>query len=230
MLERLSPRSKALRCTYARESQPRFARVLFWQARHFIQAEEAAVFDSITPHRFRCTGDLLRAGVVRPPRALCDQRWFRVPYPGGRKHRDHSRGRHQAWLWWGRREFVESTATHAGDSRTPGIGRPWLGVRMSGVSVPLVGKYTLAWLSCIVPKRQRRVRARVRSVLWLKQAAPPSRGPSQKERELKGSLQAAVVFAVQRACLIPNKTWLYHWAIRISTRQGTPEREISRAP
>jgi hypothetical protein len=76
---------------------------------------------------------------------------------------------------------------------------------MKGVSVPLVGKCKLAVLSCAVPKRQRRVRARVRSVLWLKQAAPPSRGPSQKEKELKGSLQAAVVFAVLRAYLTPSK-------------------------
>jgi len=38
-------------CIYARESKQRVARVLFWQTRHFIQAAEAALFDSITPFR-----------------------------------------------------------------------------------------------------------------------------------------------------------------------------------
>jgi hypothetical protein len=72
---------------------------------------------------------------------------------------------------------------------------------MSGFSVPLVGKCRLAGLSCAIPKRPCRVPARVRSVLWLKQAAPASRGPSHEERELEGSLQAAVVFVAQRAYL-----------------------------
>src|SRR5437660_192747 len=42
---------KSMCYIYARESKQRFARVLFWQTRHFIQAAEAALFDSITPFR-----------------------------------------------------------------------------------------------------------------------------------------------------------------------------------
>jgi hypothetical protein len=76
---------------------------------------------------------------------------------------------------------------------------------MAAVSFPLVRKYMPGGSSDAVPKRPCRVRERVRSVLWLKQAAPRFRGPSRQEKELEGFSQAAVVFAVQRAYLNPSK-------------------------
>lgn len=67
---------------------------------------------------------------------------------------------------------------------------------MSEVSLLLVWKYTLAVLSCAVPKRPCRVRERIHRVLSLRQAVLRFREPSLQEKELEGSLQAAVFFAV----------------------------------
>ena len=79
---------------------------------------------------------------------------------------------------------------------------------MAAVSFPLVRKCMSGGSSDAVPKRPCRVRERVRSVLWLKQAAPRFRGPSRLVKQVEGILQVAVVFAVQRAYLTPSKITL----------------------
>ena len=75
---------------------------------------------------------------------------------------------------------------------------------MAAVSFPLVRKYTRAVSSDAIPKRPCRVRERVRSVLAKASCSSVSRTKSSGEGAGR-FLQAAVVFAVQRAYLTPSK-------------------------